>query len=89
MIGHPAGLSRGGVLVKDQLKIKITAIPTKLPEVLEVNISSMDAGDFLRAKDLKLTEGVELAVDGELAICHVTAAPVAKVAEGEDEEAAK
>lgn len=87
LLGHPAGLSRGGVLVKDKLKIKVTAMPTKLPEVLEVKISGLNAGDYLRAKDLELTEGVELAVDGELAICHVTAAPVVKT-EG-DEEAAK
>jgi large subunit ribosomal protein L25 len=86
LLGHPAGLSRGGVLIKDNLKIKVTAMPTKLPELLEVNISAMNAGDFLRAKDLKLTEGVELAVDGELAICHVTPSPSASAAAGDDEE---
>mgnify|MGYP003624672173 FL=1 len=97
LLGHPAGLSRGGVLIKDNLKIKVTALPTKLPEVLEVKISGLNAGDYLHAKDLVLAEGVELAVDGDLAICHVTAAPVVKLnadgeaeAEGEgDEEAAK
>jgi large subunit ribosomal protein L25 len=87
LLGHPAGLSRGGVLVKDSLRIKVTAMPTKLPEALEVKISALNCGDFLRAKDLILTEGVDLCVDGEYAICHVTAAPVAKV-EG-DEEADK
>ena len=84
LLGHPAGLSRGGALVKDSLKITVTAIPTKLPEALEVNISALNCGDYLRAKDLVLTEGVELGVDGEHAICHVTAAPVVKAEDGED-----
>jgi large subunit ribosomal protein L25 len=69
LLGHPAGLARGGVLVKDSLKIR-----------------HLNCGDFLRAKDLVLAEGVELAIDGEQAICHVTAAPVVKE---DDEEAAK
>jgi large subunit ribosomal protein L25 len=84
LLGHPAGLSRGGLLVKDSLKIKVTAMPTKLPEALEVKISSLNCGDYLRAKDLVLTEGVELGVDGEHAICHVTAAPVVKAEADED-----
>ena len=87
LLGHPAGLSRGGALVKDNLKIKVTALPTKLPEVLEVKISGLNCGDFLRAKDLQLTEGVELAVDAELAICHVTTPNVAKTPAGEEESA--
>ncbi|MFT4843375.1 MAG: large subunit ribosomal protein L25 [Planctomycetota bacterium] len=86
LLGHPAGLARGGVLVKDSLKIRITAMPTKLPEILEVKISHLNCGDFLRAKDLVLAEGVELAIDGEQAICHVT---VASVVKEDDEEAAK
>ena len=84
LLGHPAGLSRGCVLIKDNLKIKVTAMPTMLPEVLEVNISGLNAGDFLRAKDLVLTEGVELSVDGELAICHVTPSPSASVGGGDE-----
>ncbi|MFT4511563.1 MAG: large subunit ribosomal protein L25 [Planctomycetota bacterium] len=86
LLGHPAGLARGGVLVKDRLRIKVTALPTKLPEILEVKISGLNCGDYLRAKDLVLSDGVALAVDAEDAICHVTEAPVAK-AEGDEEEA--
>ena len=82
--GHPVGLSRGGVLIKDNLKIKILAMPTKLPEVLEVKITDLKAGDFLYAKDLVLSEGVELAVDPDLVICRVTPSPVAKATEDDE-----
>lgn len=81
LIGHPAGLSKGGSLVKDNLKIKITALPTKLPEVLELNISALNIGDSVQAKDLPLAEGVTLTVDSEMTICHVVAPSAAKLAE--------
>ena len=61
-------------------------MPTKLPEVLEVDISGLNTGDFLRAKDLKLSEGVVLAVDPELAICHVTSPAAKAVATDEESE---
>jgi len=88
LIGHAAGLSKGGALVKDNLKVKITALPTKLPEALEVNMSALNCGDVVRAKDLPLTEGVELDVDPEMAICHITQPSAAKMAKlaGEDGE---
>lgn len=72
LLGHAAGLSRGGTLVKDNLKIEVSALPENLPEALEANISHLNAGDALRAKDLNLGEGVELAVKPELPICRVT-----------------
>lgn len=86
LLGHPAGLTKGGALVKDNLKVKITAMPTKLPEVLEVDISGLNTGDFLRAQDLKLTDGVELAVEPDLAICHVTSPAVKAAATDEEAE---
>ena len=84
LLGHPVGLSRGGVLIKDNLKIKILALPTKLPEGLEVKITDLKAGDFLYAKDLVLSEGVELAVDPDLVICRVAPSPVAKATEDDE-----
>ena len=89
LIGHPAGLSKGGILVKDNLEIKITALPTKLPEALEVNISSLNTGDAVYAKDLSLSEGVTLDVDPEMIICHVIAPSAAMLAAEAAAEAAE
>ena len=72
LLGHPAGLSKGGALIKDNLVIKVSALPKDLPEGLEIDISKLDAGDAIRAKDLALPDGVSLAVDPELYICRVT-----------------
>ncbi|HEB54492.1 MAG TPA: 50S ribosomal protein L25 [bacterium] len=72
LMGHPAGLSRGGALIKDNLIIRVKAKPLDLPAGHEVDISPMDTGTALRAKDLKLPDGVEIAVNPELPICRVT-----------------
>ncbi|MFK7738819.1 MAG: 50S ribosomal protein L25 [Planctomycetota bacterium] len=84
LIGHPAGLSKGGALAKDNLKIRISALPVALPEAFELNISALNVGDSLSAKDLKLPEGVSLVTDGEMMICHVTGGKAS--ADDEDED---
>lgn len=72
LIGHPAGLSKGGVLIKDHLQVRISALPAALPESFEVNIGKMDVDEMLHAKDLQLPEGVTLVSDGDLLVCHVS-----------------
>lgn len=88
LLGHPAGLSKGGTLIKDNLKVRVSGLPANLPESLEVNVSALQNGDVLRAKDLGLAEGTELAVDPELSICHVAAPSAGKLAKAEGEDAA-
>jgi len=88
LLGHPAGLSKGGTLVKDNLKVKVSGLPSALPDSLEVNIGPLNNGDFLRAKDLQLVEGVELCVNPEMAICHVAAPSAGKLAKAAADEAA-
>lgn len=72
LLGHPAGLSKGGVLIKDNLIIRISALPKDLPEGIEIDISKLDAGSSFRAKELPLPEGVSLAVDPDTYIVRVT-----------------
>ncbi|MEZ6037552.1 MAG: 50S ribosomal protein L25 [Planctomycetota bacterium] len=89
LLGHPAGLSKGGALSKDHLMITISALPTAIPESIEIDISKMEVDDVLRAKDLPLPEGVELAVEPELTICHVVRAVVVEAPPAEGGEADK
>lgn len=73
LMGHPTGLSKGGTMIKDNLVIKVSALPADLPDGIEIDVSGLDAGGSLRAKDVPLPEGVSLAVDPELYIVRVTA----------------
>ena len=72
LLGHPAGLSKGGTLIKDNLVIKVKALPRALPEALELDVTHLDTGGSIRTKELALPEGVELAIDPELYVVRVT-----------------
>ncbi|GAB4152482.1 MAG: 50S ribosomal protein L25 [Planctomycetota bacterium] len=80
-VGHPAGLSKGGVLIKDHTSIMIRCLPTRIPEAVEANISGLDMDQSLRASDLDLPEGVELAIPPDQILCHVAEAVVHAEAE--------
>src|SRR5690606_20038941 len=76
LIGHPVGLGKGGVLMRDHLEIEVSALPTSIPENLPVKIDHLDVGEKLFAKDLPLPPGVSLRVSPDLVICHVVEARV-------------
>lgn len=85
LLGHPVGLSKGGVLLKDHNTIKISCLPTAIPETIEVTIAHLDVDMALTAKELELPAGVSLAVSPDLVLCHVAklvvqAAPAAEPA---------
>mgnify|MGYP000085426825 CR=1 FL=1 len=62
-----------GLLVLKQLDtVEVNAIPSKLPDVLNVDPSSLkDVGDRLAVKDIILPEGVEMLTDPESQIASV------------------
>ena len=54
--GHKAG----GVFVSNATELEITAIPSKIPEFLTVDVSGMNVGDSIHLLDIKLPEGVAI-----------------------------
>lgn len=87
--GHPKGLAKGGVLIKDHGKIMIRCLPTAIPEDLPLAIGHLDLEELMTAKDVPLPEGVTLSVATDLVVCHVArlvvqaAAPVVEAAPAE------
>ncbi|MBY4870483.1 50S ribosomal protein L25/general stress protein Ctc [Burkholderia sp. Bp9017] len=69
-------------------EIEVECLPTALPEFLEVDLSKIEAGQSLHAKDITLPKGVALVahVDAEnpvVASATVPAGAVSDAAEGE------
>lgn len=57
----PAVKDLGGVLMKVLHEVKVKAEPSKLPHVIEVDISFLtEIGSQITVKDIKLPDGVEL-----------------------------
>lgn len=83
-LGHP----KGGVLNHLVAHVTVAAIPSKIPDAIEVNVDAMELGKPLFARELKLPEGVRLVTNPNASIAVVVvvkeevAAPVAAAAEG-------
>ena len=72
-----------GMLDQQLIQISVEAEATHIPTGIEVNIEGMAVGDSVHAGDLRLPEGVTLAVEPEILVLHVLAAPTAEQMEAE------
>ncbi|WP_367111225.1 50S ribosomal protein L25/general stress protein Ctc [uncultured Psychrobacter sp.] len=52
------GTKEGGILSTLVSDVEIVALPSQLPEYLEIDVSGMEIGDLFRLSDIKLPEGV-------------------------------
>ncbi|UPT73531.1 MAG: 50S ribosomal protein L25 [Elusimicrobiota bacterium] len=91
LVGESIGVkTNGGMLSIDMRELRIKALPTAIPQHIDVEISTLDLHQIIHVSDLKLPEGVEVidAADAAVVRCVVAkeievAAPVAAVpAEG-------
>ncbi|OHB57292.1 MAG: hypothetical protein A2173_03030 [Planctomycetes bacterium RBG_13_44_8b] len=80
--GTPAGSHEGGLLEEHLDRIEIECVVTDIPEAIDVSVKSLNVGDSLYARDIKLPDGVKLITDPEtlLISCRlpVVVAPAAE-----------
>ena len=75
------------LVVLELSSVGVTAEATRIPESFEVSVEGLQPGTQLHASDLRLPDGVDLAVDPELLIINITAATTADQLEAELDEA--
>lgn len=64
----------GGVLVKNMDAIAVKCLPADLPEKYEIDLSALATfDDVISVKDLKISDKVEIMIDGETVIAMVSA----------------
>ena len=89
--GVPEGVkNQGGVLDFVSREVDIECLPALIPSELEYDVSDLEVGDHVEAKDLVLPEGVELQTDANrviVSIGHSRVADELDEAEAEAEEA--
>ena len=101
-VGSPVGKKSGGIFTVLVKSVKIECLPDKIPQVITMNIDSLDAGESLHVSDIK-AENFKMITNPKIAICQVsqvkdddeeaaaatTAAPAAAAAPAADEKKAK
>lgn len=63
--GHAAGVEGGGMVDHLRNEIEVEALPTALPDRIEIDVTGLGIGDSLRVGDLKLPAGVIALTDAE------------------------
>jgi large subunit ribosomal protein L25 len=79
--------ARDTLVMHEHDTLAVLADATRLPERLEASIEGLEAGSLVKASDVKLPTGVELAADPDMVVAVVTGAPTAEAMEGETAEA--
>ncbi len=72
-----------GLLDQQLVQISLEAEATNIPPGIDINVEGMAIGDAVHAGDLELPVGSTLAVEPEVLVLHVIAAPTAAQIEAE------
>ncbi len=86
--GVAPGVTMGGVMQQAARAIQVRCLPTAIPESVIVDVSAMEKGDVVVARDLKLPAGVELAGDPTATILSIVALRLEEETPAPDAEAA-
>ena len=72
LLGVPAGVRLGGGVLEQMVHdLPIRCEPSKIPEVIELDVSGLEVNASLRVADLALPDGVEARVPGDRTVCSV------------------
>jgi len=79
--GEASGVKNGGGILEHVLfKIKVRALPKDLPEVITLDVTSLEIGQSIHIGDIKPPAGVDVLGDKHISVIAV-AAPVTETAE--------
>jgi large subunit ribosomal protein L25 len=89
LTGEPKGVELGGLLDHQLHAIDVHCMPEHLPSQLEMDVSSLEIGDAVHVSDIKMPEGVEADLDGEVVVALVQEIRIGKAEEEADAAAAE
>ncbi len=84
LVGNSKGVKNGGVLKRNNRKLRIKALPANLPDFIEVDITPLKIGDKVAVGDLPSGDYTFLQTDTTV-VCRISTSRVA-IEEEEEEE---
>jgi large subunit ribosomal protein L25 len=85
LVGNSKGVKNGGVLRRNNRKLRVKALPTNLPDFIEIDITPMKIGSKFYVRDLNQDKYRFLHTDNTV-VCQIKTARTAIVDEEEEEE---
>jgi large subunit ribosomal protein L25 len=86
--GDSPGVKEGGVIEHHLWNVRVSCLPTNVPDRLVADVSRLVIGDMLRVGDLAVPEGVTILTDSNEAVLGVVVPQILKVEEEVPAEAA-
>lgn len=82
IVGEAPGVkTSGGMMSIDMRELRIKALPTAIPQHIDVDVSKLELHQSIHVKDLALAEGIEVLDAADAAVIRVVVAKVEVVAE--------
>jgi len=75
IVGEAVGVKSGGILEQLIWELKIRCLPTKIPEVLTVDVSNLEIGKNILVKDI-VPKGIDILQNLEQVVVTVSPPPV-------------
>jgi len=85
LVGNSKGVKNGGVLRRNNRKLRVKALPTNLPDFIEIDITPMKIGSKFYVGDLDQEKYRFLHTDNTV-VCQIKTARTAIADEEDDEE---
>ncbi len=72
LTGKPEGAKVGGILGQTLRELRIRCLPSDIPEFIEVDVSALNIGDSLHARDIPPSTACEIITDPNISLASVT-----------------
>ena len=69
--GTAEGVTAGGLLDHSLREVELECLPNAIPDAIDLDVSTLNLGDSVHARELQLGDGVELRTQGDLAVVSV------------------
>lgn len=70
-VGSPIGKKSGGVFTSMCKQVRIECLPNKIPDVIQLNIDNLDAGESLHVSDIAAGD-FKIVTSPKIALCQVS-----------------
>lgn len=81
LTGKAIGVTEGGILSQMRRELEVWALPSAIPQSIEIDITPLKIAQALHINEVKLPEGITVKTQVNYTIAVVTAPEVEKVAE--------
>lgn len=85
LIGNSKGVKNGGILRRNNRKLRVKALPANLPDFIEVDITPLKIGDKVAVSELANEKYTFLHTDNTV-VCQIKTSRTAVVEDEEEEE---